>query len=51
MPEASEILDSQELATMIGCKSKAAQCFWLDEHDGPDPRRTGSLISIESGAS
>ncbi|WP_288357062.1 DUF4224 domain-containing protein [uncultured Pseudomonas sp.] len=32
MPEVSEFLDGQELATMIGRKSKAAQCAWLDKH-------------------
>ncbi|KTT24225.1 hypothetical protein SB14R_10260 [Pseudomonas oryzihabitans] len=30
MPEVSEFLDSEELATLIGRKSKAAQRAWLD---------------------
>lgn len=30
MPELSEFLDGEELATMIGRKSKTAQRAWLD---------------------
>ncbi len=32
MPEISEFLDGQELATMIGRKQTRAQRAWLDSH-------------------
>lgn len=32
MPEVSEFLDGEELATLIGRKSKAVQRAWLDSH-------------------
>ncbi|NMY89778.1 DUF4224 domain-containing protein [Pseudomonas oryzihabitans] len=32
MPEVSEFLDGQELATMIGRKQARAQRAWLDSH-------------------